>query len=144
MQKRKRYLIIGFVFSFGTTEGGNLPLYAVSNFSTAAVNCNLWQYSILFTVIRAIDIWTMSMVFLLISMFGRNALVPFAADFTAALCLVITGALIYFIVRDEPCSKSARPRYGLPDRFGLLGRIPTTLESLSLPTTPHRAVLTKF
>lgn len=84
---------IGFVFSFGTTEGGNLPLYAVSNFSTAAVNCNLWQYSILSTVIRAIGVWTMSMVFLLISMFGRNALVPFVADFTAALCLVITGAL---------------------------------------------------
>lgn len=84
---------IGFSLSFGTTEGYNLPLYAISNFSTAAVNCNLLQYSILSAVIRAIGVWTMSMVFLLISMFCRNALVPFVADFGAALCLIITGAL---------------------------------------------------
>ena len=83
---------IGFVYFFGTAEGGNLPLYAVSNFSTAAVNCNLWQYAILSAVIRAVGVWTMSMVFLLISMFGRNALVPFVADFGAALCFIITGA----------------------------------------------------
>ena len=83
---------IGFVYFFGTAEGGNLPLYAVSNFSTAAVNCNLWQYAILSAVIRAVGVWTMSMVFLLISMFGHSALVPFVADFGAALCFIITGA----------------------------------------------------
>ena len=32
------------------------------------------------------------MVFLLISMFWRNALIPFVADFGVALCLIITGA----------------------------------------------------
>lgn len=83
---------IGFAVSFGTMEGYNLPLYAVSNFSTAAVNCNLLQYSILSAVTRAIGIWTMSMMFLLISMFWRNALVPFVADFGAASCLIFTGA----------------------------------------------------
>lgn len=31
------------------------------------------------------------MMFLLISMFGKNALIPFAADFVLGLCLVITG-----------------------------------------------------
>lgn len=84
---------IGFSLSFGTTEGYNLPLYAISNFSTAAVNCNLLQYAILSTGTRAIGVWTMSMVFLLISMFCRNALVPFVADFGVTLCLIITGAL---------------------------------------------------
>lgn len=84
---------IGFALSFGTTEGYNLPLYAISNFSTAAVNCNLLQYSILSAGTRAVGVWTMSMVFLLISMFCRNALVPFVADFGVALCLIITGAL---------------------------------------------------
>lgn len=84
---------IGFSLSFGTTEGYNLPLYAISNFSTAAINCNLLQYSILSAVIRAVGVWSMSMVFLLISMFCRNALVPFVTDFGVALCLVITGAL---------------------------------------------------
>ncbi len=83
---------IGFVYFFGTAKGGDLPLYAVSNFSTAAVNCNLWQYAVLSAVVRIVGVWTMSMVFLLISMFGRNALVPFAADFGAALCFIITGA----------------------------------------------------
>ena len=83
---------IGFAYFFGTAEGGNLPLYAVRNFSTAAVNCNLWQYSILSAVIRAVGVWTMSMVFLLISMFWRNTLIPFVADFGAALYFIITGA----------------------------------------------------
>ena len=83
---------IGFAYFFGTAEGGNLPLYAISNFSTAAVNCNLWQYSILSAVIRAVGVWTMSMVFLLISMFWRNTLIPFVADFGAALYFIITGA----------------------------------------------------
>ncbi len=83
---------IGFAYFFGTAQGGNLPLYAVSNFSTAAVNCNLWQYAILSAVIRAVGVWTMSMVFLLISLFGHSALVPFVADFGAALCFIITGA----------------------------------------------------
>ena len=84
---------IGFAVSFGTTEGYDLPLYAVSNFSTAAVNCNLWQYAILSAVARTIGIWTINMVFLLISMFWRNTLIPFVADFGAALCLIIAGAL---------------------------------------------------
>ena len=83
---------IGFALSFGTTQGYNLPLYAVSNFSTAAVNCSLLQYSILSSVTRAIGVWTMSMIFLLVSMFWHNALVPFVADFGTALCLIITGA----------------------------------------------------
>ena len=83
---------IGFVYFFGTAEGGNLPLYAVSNFSTAAVNCNLWQYSILSAVIRAVGVWTMGMVFLGISMFWRNVLIPFVADLCTALCFIIIGA----------------------------------------------------
>ena len=53
------------MYFFGTAEGGNLPLYAVSNFSTAAVNCNLWQYAILSAVTKAVGVWTMSMVFII-------------------------------------------------------------------------------
>ncbi len=83
---------IGFALSFGTTEGYNLPLYAIENFSTAAVNCNLLQYGVLSAVTRAIGIWTMSMAFLLVSMFWRNTLVPFVVSFGAALCLMILGA----------------------------------------------------
>lgn len=83
---------IGFAYSFGTTEGGTLPLYAVSNFSTAAINCTLWQYSIFSAGTRAVGVWAMSMVFLLVSMFWRNALVPFVANLVAALCFILTGA----------------------------------------------------
>ena len=83
---------MGFTCSFGSAEGGSLPLYAVSNFSTAAINCDLWQYSILSAAVRAVGVWTMGMVFLVISMFWRSALIPFVADFGATLCLIITGA----------------------------------------------------
>ena len=83
---------IGFALSFGTMEGYDLPVYAISNFSTAAVNCNLLQYVVLSAVTRVIGVWTMSMAFQLISMFWRNALVPFVVCFGATLCLIITGA----------------------------------------------------
>ncbi len=83
---------IGFALSFGTTDGHNLPLYAVSNFSAAAVNCNLLQYSILSAVTRAIGVWAVGMVFLLISMFWCNALVPFVYNLGVALCLIMIGA----------------------------------------------------
>lgn len=84
---------IGFALSFKTVEGTQLPLYAIGNFSKAAVNCNLLQYSILSAITRAIGVWTMSMVFLLISMFFSKVLVPFVADMGVALCLIIAGAL---------------------------------------------------
>ena len=94
-----------FSFSFGTMEGYNLPLYAISNFSTAAVNCNLWQYVVLSAITKAIGIWTMSMVFLLISMFWRNALIPFVADFGAAFMFdyyrCVTELLKQYLAKDN-------------------------------------------
>lgn len=83
---------IGFALSFGTIEGYQLPLYAIENLSAAAVNCNLLQYGFLSAVTRAIGIWTMSMAFLLISMFWRKTIVPFVVNFGAAFCLMAAGA----------------------------------------------------
>ena len=67
-------------------------MYAISNFSTAAIDCNLLQYSILSAVTRVIGVWMMNMVFLWISMPWNNVLVPFVADLGAALYLVVLGA----------------------------------------------------
>lgn len=87
---------IGFAVSFGTIQGYDLPLYAVSNFSTAAVNCTLLQYSILSAFARMAGVWTMSMLFLLISMFWKNALIPFVMNFGVAFCMVLFGAAFEF------------------------------------------------
>lgn len=83
---------IGFALSFGTIEGYNLPLYAIENFSTASVNCLLWQYAVLSAVFRAVGVWEICMAFLLVSLFWRNVLIPFVINLGAALCMVIAGA----------------------------------------------------
>lgn len=97
----------GFVFSFGTAKGGNLPLYAVSSFSTAGINCCLWQYAVLSAVTRALGVWALSMAFLLISMFWHNALIPFVTGLGTALCLMIAGA-------SQSCSSNVWLKIGNP------------------------------
>lgn len=82
----------GFCASFHSMAGGNLPVYAISNFSAASVNISLFQYAILSAIIRAIGFWSIGMLLLLVSMFWRNALIPFVLDFAICLILIISGA----------------------------------------------------
>ena len=84
---------LGFASSFGTTEGYNLPLYAIENFSTASVNCMVWQYAVLSAAFRAVGVWEICMAFLLVSLFWRNVLLPFVINLGATFCMVVTGAV---------------------------------------------------
>lgn len=82
----------GFAAAFHTFEGGNLPIYAISNFEIASINVSLFQYAIVSAIIRAIGFWTLGMVMLWIAMFWRTALIPFVINFSVALGLILLGA----------------------------------------------------
>lgn len=83
---------IGFACSFGTFEGGDLPLYAINNFAEASVNMSLFQYAILSAVLKVVGVWSIGMLLLTASMFWHSALVPFALDFAIVLVLILSGA----------------------------------------------------
>lgn len=83
---------IGFVISFGTIEGYDLPLYAISNFSAASVSWSLCWYSVISSLVRALGVWYMGMLFLLVSMFWRNALIPFVLGLGLGLGIIILGS----------------------------------------------------
>ena len=77
--------------SYGTIEGWSLPVYAIESFSTSAVNLSLLQYSVLSMLIKAIGVWTIGLLLLLISMFWRNTLIPFTLGVGICLTLLLVG-----------------------------------------------------
>lgn len=83
---------IGFAIAFHTFEGGNLPIYAISNFETASVNVSLFQYVLVSAAVRAMGFWTLGMVMLWAAMFWRTPLIPFVINFSVSLGLILLGA----------------------------------------------------
>jgi len=87
---------IGFSTAFHSMEGGILPVYAISNFVTAAVDVTLLQYVVLSAAMKALGLWTICMVMLLISMRWKTALIPFTINLSILLGLIFTGASCQF------------------------------------------------
>lgn len=83
---------IGFTLFFGTTEGYNLPIYAIQNFCTSSVSWSLCWHTTVSALVRALGAWYMGMLLLMISMFWRNALIPFVSGFGLGLCIILAGA----------------------------------------------------
>lgn len=83
---------IGFSISFHTFEGGNLPIYAISNFELASINVSLSQYALISAAVRGIGFWTLGMVMLWISMFWKTALIPFILNLSITIGLILLGA----------------------------------------------------
>lgn len=87
---------IGFCLAFHTAEGGNLPLYAISNFSTSPLNITLLQYVLLSAVVKALGMWSLCMGMLALSMKWKTALFPFALNLSMLLALIFQGAACQF------------------------------------------------
>lgn len=83
---------LGFAASFHTVAGWNLPVYSISNFAGAAVGINLLQYSLLAATLRAIGVWVLGMLALLLSVFWKNVLLPFVLNLAVYVGLIIGGA----------------------------------------------------
>ncbi len=84
--------LIGFVASFQTLEGLTLPIFAIPNFAESSVNISIFQYVLLSAAFKCTGVWVIGMLWLLVSMFWENALLPFAIDFALCMALIVSGA----------------------------------------------------
>lgn len=87
---------IGFCVAFHTAEGGNLPLYAISNFATSPLNITLLQYVFLSAAVKTLGVWSLCMGMLALSMKWKTALFPFAINLSMLLALIFQGAACQF------------------------------------------------
>lgn len=84
--------LIGFAASFQTIEGLNLPTYAIPAFAEASVNISILQYVLLSAALKCVGVWVVGMICLLVSMFWKNALLPFVINFALCTAMIISGA----------------------------------------------------
>ncbi|MDR2933427.1 MAG: ABC transporter permease [Oscillospiraceae bacterium] len=88
--------VLGFALTFGTWEGLGMPVYAITNLSTSAVNMTLLQYIFLSAFTKALGIWVLGMMILLVSRFWDNALVPFIAGGIGAGGLAVLSSIFAY------------------------------------------------
>ena len=84
--------LFGFTASFQTLEGLTLPVYAIPTFARASVNISVLQYALLSAALKCAGIWVIGMLWLLVSMFWKNALLPFIINFALCMVLIMGGA----------------------------------------------------
>jgi hypothetical protein len=84
--------LIGFAASFQTFEGLTLPVFAIPSFAEASVNIRIFQYVLLSAALKCAGVWEIGMLWLLVSMFWKNALLPFVIDFALCMALIVSGA----------------------------------------------------
>lgn len=86
-------LLDGACFSLfaGLGSGWTLPLYALDDFAAASVNLPVWAYAVVSALCRALGVWALGMVMLLVSMFSRHALLPFLMGGGIFLLSVLAG-----------------------------------------------------
>ena len=85
--------LIGFAASFQTFEGLALPVYAIPTFAKASVNINVLQYALLSAALKCVGVWVVGMIWLLVSMFWKSALLPFVINFALCMVMIVSGAV---------------------------------------------------
>lgn len=78
---------LSFAFIFGSLKGACSPMYAIQDFSNAALNVSLWQYAILSAVMKALGMLVLGAGALLLSCLFQNALLPFVIGLSAVFGL---------------------------------------------------------
>lgn len=84
--------LIGFAASFQTFEGLALPVFAIPNFAESSVNISIFQYVLLSAALKCAGTWAIGMLWLLVSMFWKNALLPFVMGLSLCMALTVSGA----------------------------------------------------
>ncbi len=84
--------LLGFAASFQTFEGLALPIFAIPNFAEASVNISIFQYALLSAALKCAGVWVIGMFWLLVSMFWKNALLPFVINLALCMALIVSGA----------------------------------------------------
>ncbi|RAZ94487.1 ABC transporter permease, partial [Klebsiella oxytoca] len=81
-----------FAASFQTFEGLALPVFAIPNFAEASVNLSIFQYVLLSAALKCAGTWMIGMLWLFVSMFWKNALLPFVMSLSLCMALIVSGA----------------------------------------------------
>ncbi|MEI3612562.1 ABC transporter permease [Pseudogracilibacillus sp. SO30301A] len=81
---------IAFASSFGSLEAKFSPIYAIENFADTALNISLGEYALISLMVKTIGFLIVSYLFLFVSLFFKNALLPFI------ISLFFAFGLIYF------------------------------------------------
>lgn len=82
---------LGFVLAFHTSEGSTLPIFAITNFAASPLRMSLGMFAIVSALVKALGVWTIGMIVLLIAKKGKNALFPFLCALLFCLGLVVLG-----------------------------------------------------
>ncbi len=82
------FIAFSSVFGLGSLKAASSPLYVLENFSNASVNISLGQYTLLSALIKIMGILLLSLFFLLVSCFFKNALLPFLINLTVVFGLI--------------------------------------------------------
>lgn len=81
---------VAFASFFGSLEAFSSPVYTIENFVNSSINLTLGEYVFLSWMVKTIGILVLSILFLFVSLFFRNALFPFVIH------LFLLFGLIYF------------------------------------------------
>lgn len=109
----------GFALGAKLWDGWNLPIYALSDFAAASVSLPMWGYALAVAGLRMAGLWAMGMLFLLVGLFTRHALIPFVAGGGVFVALSLVGAL--WSGAQRGWIKAVNPYYLLTGR-DLMGR----------------------
>lgn len=82
---------ICFGIAFHSFEGGSMPVYAIQSFAGSSVSVTLNQYSILSGCYKFAGILFFSTLFLLVSSFFKNALLPFIINLLLVFLFILIG-----------------------------------------------------
>ncbi|REK77628.1 ABC transporter permease [Paenibacillus paeoniae] len=79
---------VAFSLLFGSFESASTPLYALEDFVNSSIGVSLSQYAIISGLIKTFGIFVLSLLFLVVSCFFKNALVPFIISLSIMISLI--------------------------------------------------------
>lgn len=90
------FLVLDFIvfsITFKSLTSTMLPIYTIQSFLASSVNVTILEYIIISNILKIIGVLVIGMIFLFVSEFFKNALVPFIAN------MIIIIVIIFFYER---------------------------------------------
>ncbi|WP_304942043.1 ABC transporter permease [Vallitalea guaymasensis] len=85
------FLILDFIcfsIAFNSFVTINLPIYTIQNFLASSINITIGQYIVISGIFKMIGMLVIGMMFLFISEFFKNALLPFITNLSIILVII--------------------------------------------------------
>nr|WP_245746488.1 ABC transporter permease [Evansella caseinilytica] len=85
---------VAFSSIFGSLEAIFSPIYVIENFANSSIGVSLGTYAMLSNLVKTAGILVLSLVFLLVSTFFKNALFPFVISMFLAFGVIYTQEMV--------------------------------------------------